>query len=174
MGGEWFPWGQQGNSNPALFKKAFCNFANSFHAVSRKFKIVWDVTAGRGDVSRFYPGDNCADVVSQDFYWNVQWIGSNPVAAFNWLKDPSNFGLQWLANFAAQHNKPVAFSEWGVPNQNLGGPSVGKAACDTYLKLVRQWFDSHNTAYQTVWNSAAGGYPGTLSTGNSQCSAAYK
>lgn len=166
MGGEWFPWGQQGNDRPDLFIQAFQNFSEAFQGVSDRFKIVWDVTPDRGDTSKFYPGDEYVDVVSQDFYWNPQWQGTDPVQAWENLRD-SPYGPAWIQDFAAAHGKQTAVSEWGVPS--------GYDAT-AWIEAVADWFEdpAHNMAYQTVWDSNTD-YGGMLSDGsNAATGAAYK
>lgn len=166
MGGEWFPWGQQGNDHPDLFIAAFRNFAEAFHAVSDRFKIVWDVSGDRGDVSKFYPGDDAVDVMSQDFYWEPQWTSYDGAKAFEIVRDRP-FGLQWLENFAAQHGKATAYSEWGVR------PGEGGAA---FVQKALEWFNdpNHRVVYQTYWDMDAN-YPGKLSDGSDAATgAAYR
>jgi hypothetical protein len=157
MGGEWTRWGQQGNDHPDLFIAAFRDFAEAFHSVSDRFKIVWDVSGDRGDVSKFYPGDHAVDVVGQDFYWDPQWTSYDGATAFNMMRDRP-YGMQWLENFAASHGKLTAYSEWGVQSGGGGAGFVQKAA---------EWFadPQHHVAYQTYWNSNSM-YGGTLSDGS--------
>jgi len=151
MGGEWFPWGAQGNAHPELFRAAFAHFADAFHAVSGRFKIVWDVVGDRGDMAPFWPGDQYVDVVSQDFYWNPQWTSEDGAIAFNMMRD-FPCGLQWIEDFAAAHGKPTAYSEWGS-KEGAG-----------FIQAAKAWFDAHQPIYQTYWNSDAA-YPGKLSSG---------
>jgi beta-mannanase len=157
MGGEWFAWGAQGNNNPDLFIKAFQNFASAFHEVSDKFKIVWDVSGDRGDVSKFYPGDKYVDVMSQDFYWNPQWSSYDAGKAFDIMRDLP-YGMQWLENFADQHGKQTAYTEWGV----MGGQDGTE-----FIKKAVAWFNdpSHNVAYQNYWDSDYT-YAGKMSDGS--------
>jgi hypothetical protein len=166
MGGEWFRWGQQGNDNPELFIEAFRNVAEAFHGVSDRFKMVWDVAPDRGDTSKFYPGDDVVDVISQDFYWHPQWWGSDGADAWARIRD-NPFGPRWLEEFADQRGKPTAYSEWGVPD--------GYDASE-YIQGVAEWFNdpAHNVVYQTIWD-AGGDYPGLLSDGSDPASgAAYR
>jgi hypothetical protein len=166
MGGDWFPWGAQGIGNPEAFKAAFRNFATAFNAVSERFEIVWDVVGDKGDVEQFYPGDDVVDVVSQDFYWFTDWMGTDPVAAFNQHAYGHSYGLQWLENFADAHGKKTAYSEWGVPD------GIDATA---YIKLAEQWFEdpNHNTVYHTYWDSNSA-YPGLLSDADDASAQAYR
>src|SRR6201999_2218254 len=66
--------------------------------------------------------------------------------------DPTQPGLQWLDNFATAHNKPEAFSEWGVDSDTAG----------PYIALAAQWFATHNVLYQNYWDSNGGGFAGQI------------
>lgn len=56
LAGEWFPWIKPAREDPVAFRKAFGQFAASFHKVSDRFKMVWDFTSDRGPVEQWYPG----------------------------------------------------------------------------------------------------------------------
>jgi hypothetical protein len=166
MGGEWFPWGQQGNDNPDLFIKAFQHFADAFHGVSDRFKVIWDIAHDRGDTSKFYPGDQYVDVMSMDFYWHPQWWGTDGGDAWAKIRD-NPYGPAWFESFADQHGKPTAYSEWGVPE--------GYDATE-FIQGVDAWFNdpSHNVVYQAFWDSN-NSYPGLTSDGSDPASgAAYR
>ena len=166
MGGEWNRWGQQGNDNPELFIQAFQRFADAFHEVSDRLKVVWDVTPDRGDTSKFYPGDEHVDVISQDFYWHPQWWGNDAADAWARFRD-APYGPRWLEEFADQHGKPTAYSEWGVPADH---------DATAWIEGVRDWFNdpSHDVLWQTYWDSNSA-YPGLMSDGSDPASgAAYR
>ena len=55
------------------------------------------------------------DVISQDIYWTPEHQGDDPVAAFEHSVTGYRYGLEWMAQFAAVHRKPMAIPEWGVP-----------------------------------------------------------
>lgn len=157
VGGEWFPWTKAAEEDPEAFKEAWRQWARSFHSVSSRFKMVWDFTADRGQVEQWYPGDEAVDVISQDIYWNPQWQGDDPVEAFKQSVSGYSRGLAWMTDFAAQHNKPMAISEWS-PGDRPGG--------DVWIKEFSQWVLSHNVVYTTYWaGGEKSGYNGTLSEG---------
>ena len=139
-------WQTQGNTNPSAFIAAFQHFANAFHAVSPKFKIVWDTwpaanPVNGGDNSIYYPGDSYVDVISQDPYLTTS-TGQNMNTA---LTRPN--GLNWMASFAAAHNKPMAFSEWAF-DSNDAGPVV-----TAYFN----WMNSNNMIYEVYYDAWSGG-----------------
>jgi hypothetical protein len=53
VGGDYFRWSVAAKEDPEAFRQAFAHFADAFHGVSDKFKIVWDAVGDRGDVTRF-------------------------------------------------------------------------------------------------------------------------
>jgi Ca2+-binding RTX toxin-like protein len=163
LGGEWFAWTGHAKEDPEAYKKAFQQFAQSFHEVSPRFKIVWDFVPDRGEVEQWYPGDAAVDVISQDVYWHTQYSGTDPVAAFDRAVNGMSRGLAWVANFAEEHGKPIAISEWGVPGNGYDGAK--------YIELMQAWMEEHNVVYADYWNSTAA-YDGLLSDGGPSATAA--
>ena len=153
--GEWFPWSGVATSDTEAFKGAWRQFSDAFHDVSSRFKMVWDFNADRGPVEQFYPGDEAVDVISTDPYWNSDFQGGEPNAA--WAKTTSGYsrGLDWMAEFAAQHNKPMAISEWGVP---INDPQITAEEGAAWIGHFRDWVLEQNNdgdpgvAYVNWWN----------------------
>ena len=156
--GPWFQWNADGKQ--ADYIGAFRQFVTTFRQVadeagrSGSFKFEWNVDAASGgmDPATAYPGDAYVDVIGMDFYWKSEFSGTDPVKAFEDMAY-RKYGLAWLEDFAAAHGKPTGYSEWGVNDQANGAP---------YIRLVKEWFDSHDVAYQLYWDHNAD-YPGQLS-----------
>lgn len=165
LGGEWFPWTQAAKDDPAAFAAGWRQFAAAFHAVSPRFKLVWDFAGDRGPVEQWYPGDAAVDVISQDVYWKPEWAGTDPDAAFSWARTRAR-GLDWMVAFASAHGKPLAISEWGVPG--AAGNTFNGAR---YIDLMRDWIAGHGVLYATYWNSTAD-YDGQLSDNDPPAAAA--
>jgi hypothetical protein len=160
LGGEWFSWTQAAKDDPQAYRQAFSEFASAFHHVSGRFKIVWDFTSDRGPVEQWYPGDGAVDVISQDVYWTPEYSGTKAAGAFEWIRNRER-GLDWMVKFSAQHHKPMAISEWGVP----GGNSTAYDGAE-FIRLFETWVESHNVVYATYWDGGAhSGYDGRLSDG---------
>ena len=164
--GDWMPWNAVGQE--ATFVKAFQRFVDVFRSVSGgdRFEFEWNVNLGssNADPTKTYPGDAYVDVIGGDFYWDPNWDPKNATDAWN-NELNQQFGLNWLESFAAAHNKPTAYSEWGVP--------AGYDAT-AFIQKADAWFDSHNVVYQTYWDSDAA-FPGKLSDGTDVASGtAYK
>jgi len=161
--GNWFGWAAKGRE--ADFIETYQNFVEAFRSVSSRFDFEWNVNIGNlgMDPAKAYPGDGYVDIVGMDFYYNTAWDSTNPLTAWD-FNVSRQYGLQWLENFADAHNKPTAYSEWGVMS-NSAGPYVEKAAA---------WFENHDVVMHAYWNSNAD-FAGKLSD-NSKPSvgAAYK
>ncbi|PHK95582.1 hypothetical protein CR162_06925 [Pseudoroseomonas rhizosphaerae] len=149
--GDWFPWSAIGKEE--AFKGAFRAFVESFRSVSDRFKFEWNVNEAYGgmDPAKAYPGDGYVDIVGMDFYWNTRFADSNPAKAWDNVVN-QKYGLKWHQAFADAHDKPTAYSEWGVMTD----------AASPFVKAAKEWFDKHDVVYQVYWDSNAA-FPGKLS-----------
>ena len=152
--GDWMPWAAAGNE--ADFIAAFRNVSVIFDGVSDRFKMVWDVNIGGGnmDPATAYPGDDYVDVVGLDIYYNTLWDSVDAQAAFDYSVSRP-FGLQWVADFAAARGKPTAISEWGVESNGAG----------VFIEKLAAWMAQQDMVYANYWESNAGGFPGQMRTG---------
>jgi len=152
--GNWFAWSAVGKEE--AFKGAFHEFVDTFREVSGRFVFEWNIShmSGGVDPATIYPGDDYVDIIGMDFYFKPEYYGSDPARAFNFIKNDV-YGLNWLENFAAAHNKPTSYSEWGATGPNSGA----------FVQLAKQWFDTHNVVLQSYWDSDAD-YAGKLSDGS--------
>jgi hypothetical protein len=150
--GNWFPWAAAGHEQ--AFVQAYHQFVDVFRSVSDKFVFEWNVAVGAQtmDPAAAYPGDDYVDVVGGDFYY-TKWLSPDPDQAWNQVLN-QKYGLRWLSDFAAAHDKPMGFSEWGVQTDGA----------QQYIDHVASWFASNNVAYQSYWNSNSGGFSGKIST----------
>jgi Ca2+-binding RTX toxin-like protein len=151
--GSWMPWAAKGKE--ADFIENYRNFVDAFRSVSDKFLFEWNVNIGDFgmDPAKAYPGDGYVDIIGMDFYYDTKWDNPDPVQAWNYMVG-RKYGLQWLENFADQHGKPSAYSEWGV-NSPTAGP---------FIALAAEWFEAHDNLYNIYWNSNAD-FAGKLSDG---------
>ena len=152
MNGDWFPWAARGKEED--FIKTFRHIVNSFRSVSDDFRFEWNVNYGQTmDVVKAYPGDAYVDIVGMDFYWKPEYVGNDPVRAFEIIRD-HRVGLRWLEEFATARGKRTAYSEWGVRGDNAG----------PFIRLLHEWIKANpNVLYANYWNHDAD-YPGLLST----------
>jgi beta-mannanase len=151
--GNWMPWKAEGKEK--VFAAAFRRFVNAFRSVSGRFRFEWNVSVGDYGASpeEAYPGDDVVDIIGMDFYHNLKWNDPDPLKAWDYMVN-RRFGLAWHQDFAIKHQKPTAYSEWGI-SSNDSAPFIEKA---------KAWFDSHNVLYQIYWDSNAD-FRGKLSSG---------
>ena len=140
--GDWMPWAAEGHE--AEYIAAFRHIVDVFRSVSDQFVFEWNVSQMYDgmDPATAYPGDDYVDIIGMDFYYDSRWFSPDPVVAWDEMVS-SRWGLQWHQDFAALHNKPTAYSEWGVDAPNA----------DAFVRAAAQWFDDHNVLYQIYWNS---------------------
>lgn len=162
--GGWFPWTVHGGRGED-FKKAFQQFVTTFRSVSPRFRFDWcpavgdQVYGGDGKpvkLANYYPGDEYVDVIGLDIY---------DESKYNKILDPKkrwehflnrSHGLQWHRRFAAEHNKPMSYPEWGVGSGGGDNPY--------FVEQFHQWIEDNNVVYHAYWNSNSA-YKGKLSTG---------
>ena len=161
--GDWQPWAAAGKTE--AYKAAFRQFVASFRSVSPKFVFEWAPNIGRHAMNpdEAYPGDDVVDIIGIDFYYDRRSDPADPNAAWTWMISQP-YGLAWHRSFAAAHNKPVAYAEWGVGSDNDSA----------YVAKAARWFKEQPFVYQSYWNSNAG-YTGKLSDNQfPRVSEAYK
>ncbi len=148
------PWASNGAE--ADFIAAFQQFVTVFRAIDTtgRFRFVWCPNVGGDPIMNSYPGDAYVDVMSMDFYYGLNSLTNapDPDAAF---QEMLSQGLTFLASTASAHGKALAFSEWGVDQDNFGN----------YVKDFFDWCRAQGCLYVTYWDSD-GSYPGELSNGS--------
>lgn len=153
--GDWFPW-SAATGEQTDYIAAFRHVAAIFKAASPGFRIDWCVNFGPVNVpaDQIYPGDDVVDIIGMDIYDNNPQSATDPEASWqNYLNSP--YGLIWHKQFAAQHNKPMSYPEWGVGQQGDN---------PTFVSGMANWIANNNVLYNDYWNTDAG-YPGMISNG---------
>jgi len=151
--GGWYAWAAK--KDPTSWVAYWRQIVKTMRAVpGAKFTFDWNPTWGMQQIlpSSVYPGDDVVDYIGMDMY-NQDWgpggtIVSSPQQRWkDYLND--NSGLNWLAEFAAQHNKPIVFPEWGTgtrPDGHGGGDDP------YFVNQLVAWIKSHNLAYQSYFD----------------------
>jgi hypothetical protein len=130
--------------NPAAYIATYRQMVGVFRSVSPNFKFEWCASYGGDDPDTAYPGDDVVDYIGTDIYENTQYMsGMTASARWNELQTGSA-GLNWLANFAAVHNKQIAISEYAT-NFNDGA----------FPTEMAYWIESQGVAYHSWWESQA-------------------
>lgn len=112
MNGDWFPWAAAGRE--ADYIAAYRRVVAIFRAASPKFSFDWCVNWGpnAAPADLAYPGDDVVDTIGMDVY--DAKTDKDPVA--RWRDEVLNapYGLRWLDDFAARHDKKMSLGEWGL------------------------------------------------------------
>ena len=171
--GGWYPW--KANGDPAAFKAAFRHVVGILRSTpGQHFRFVWNPSANAGSVSPqdLWPGDDVVDLIGLDFY-NQSWRKQDSDPQVRWQNYlTGNYGLNWVARFAATHRKPIVIPEWGTgtrPDKHGFGDDP------TFIRNMAAWMRAHDVLYHSYWDYTAPDYDSTMSAGKfPQTLAAYK
>jgi len=141
--GTFYPWAAGGHE--AAFAAYWRHIVDATRSVGGHFRFDWCPLAGNinANVGAAYPGDGYVDYIGLDAY-DESPVHTSPQDRWNDEVDHT-YGLAWHASFAARHNKPMTFPEWGVSvrtNDNLGGGDN-----PYYINQMYHWITSHPVAY---------------------------
>lgn len=125
-----------------------------------QFRFEWDVAGGPSSISpaSLYPGDQYVDIIATDAF---DIPGPGTPAGQRW-DDMAviQYGPDWFAGFAAQHDKPFMIAKWGlVPTSDGGGGDD-----PTFVEQFLAWAQSKHVAAAVLWDSGdwgitLGGFP---------------
>jgi hypothetical protein len=145
LNGKWFSWSAVGAASE--YKAAYRHIVQVMRSKCNVLRFEWNVNwGGTFDWTTAYPGDDVVDVMGMDVYdqYNKGW------------KDIMNTyeGLAFFRNFAIQHGKSEAYSEWGVSTK--AGP-VGHGDDTGYIQNMYNWIQAGNgrVLYANYWNVPA-------------------
>lgn len=161
--GNWYPWAAQ--NDPKSFVTYWRRIVNVMRSVpGENFTFDWNPSANWDTVfnpASAYPGDDVVDVIGIDFYdsVNTEPFGSSDLVK-RWNTLISNpYSLNWISNFAALHNKPMAFDEWAVGcslatlDPKNGCTAKSNGGDDPYfIDQMNVWIQTHNVLWQNYFN----------------------
>ena len=168
--GDWYAWSAA--KDPQAFVRYFRRIVGIFRSVpGQQFKIVWNPARGAHKIApdKVYPGDDVVDVIGLDIY-NSSWRKEDADPEVRWrnhLTQP--YSLDWLRDFAAQHNKPIALPEWGTGTSPNG---QGQGDDPLFIRRMAEWIEANNVVYHAYWDYAAPDFNAELSGGRQPLSAA--
>lgn len=162
--GGWYPWAAK--QDPENWVKYWQRIVTIMRGVpGAKFRFDWCTAQGWQQIQsdRVYPGDEYVDIIGQDLY-NQTWTKgvTTPEQRWNELVTQS-YGLNWLAKFAREHNKPMSFPEWGTGNRSDGHGGGDDAQ---FIANMTAWIRSNNVLYHSYWDYPARDYNAKLSDGS--------
>jgi len=148
--GNWFRWSVASPTDAADFVAFWRQIVTTMRTVpGEKFKFLWNPN-GPSPTSytpeQTYPGDSYVDYVGTDLYDNFWGTPFTPVAG--WVNQLSQqWGLDWLATFAAEHNKPIAIPEWSDEYRTDGH---GFGDDPSFVDNMAQWFVTNDVAFASI------------------------
>lgn len=168
--GGWYPWSAK--KDPDNWVKYWQRIVTTMRAVpGAAFKFDWCSAQGYLQIpaDKMYPGDEYVDIIGRDLY-NQTWDRSATTPEARWQSLlTESYGLNWLRQFAAKHNKPISLPEWATgtrPDGRGGGDDA------YFITRVAEWIRQNNVAYHSYWDYPAKDYNGRLSDGSKPQAAA--
>jgi hypothetical protein len=162
--GNWYPWSAGGQASN--YVAAYRQIVVTFRSVpNTDFKFEWNPNIGDlgvGDLATYYPGDAYVDDVGLDVY-DVAWGDYPGIQLIFDSMEAEAYGLNWIAAFSAQHDKPTVFPEfglgWGTCSTNgapVKAPNTQVCGGDdpTFVNDMTRWFASHDVYEATFWDYA--------------------
>ena len=149
--GSWNPWYVGTATDAANFDKFWQQIVTTMRAVpGEQFKFLWNASANTGtsyNPALAYPGSAYVDYIGTDVYddfWGSPFTDS--AAWSNQLTE--QWGLNWLASFAAANDRPIAIPEWSVEIRDTG---QGLGDDPSFVNNMAAWFVAHNVAFDDIF-----------------------
>ncbi len=149
--GTWYPWSVTNQADAANYAAYFRAIVTTMRIVpGAAFRFVWNATSGSEPeaAQNAYPGDAYVDYIGLDLYDQVWGIPLDPTLAWPRYVTEVN-GLQWLASFAAAHDKPAVIPEWGLTIRSDGH---GLGDDPLYVAKMAQWISTHDVAFTSYFD----------------------
>ena len=151
--GTWFRWSARRAADARNFAAYWRQIVTAMRSVpGEQFRFLWNPNAASPTgyaPDAAYPGDAYVDYVGTDIY--DDYFGPGPRSATSaWANQLSQqWGLDWLASFAAAHHKPIAIPEWSADYRSDGH---GLGDDPAFVDHVASWFVGNNVAFADVWS----------------------
>jgi hypothetical protein len=154
LNGKWYPWSAVGYAEQ--YKAAYRHVVQVMRSQCNVLRFEWNLSWGANpkfDWTTAYPGDDVVDVIGMDTYdqWNSGW--SNILNGYE--------GLAFLRNFAQQHGKYEAYTEWSDSTQPA---PAGRGDDTAYIQGMYDWLQAGGARvlYAGYWNTPSGGPNGVI------------
>lgn len=168
--GGWYPWSAK--NSPTLWIRGYQQVVTAMRAVKgANFRFIWNTSPGMGqmDPGVAYPGDAFVDVIATDAYnasWNSAHGNNKEPGLWNAVyNDP--WWVKTIVTFAAKHEKPYAFPEWGTGER---GDRHGGGDDPTFMTNMIPIVQG--ALFESYWDFNAGDYNAQLTDGTHPLSAA--
>lgn len=162
MNGTWYPWKVATTTDAANFRAYWIRIVTTMrtYAPGLRFDFCPALGLVNFPAAEAYPGDAYVDIVGLDVY-NQSWTTPTPTPAARWnelVRSP--YGVQFWADFAAAHGKPVSYPEWGTGTRPDG---AGGGDDPIFIQNMFTWLTTHNVAYHDYWDYHASDFNAQLS-----------
>jgi hypothetical protein len=155
LNGTWYPWSAVGRAS--LYRAAYRHVVHVMRSQCNVLRFEWNLNWGTNpkfDWTTAYPGDDVVDVVGMDVYDQYNsWGWYNVLNIYE--------GLSFFRNFARQHGKSEAYTEWGLSIQ----PSpLGNGDDPAFVQGMYNWIQAGGSSvlYADYWNTPSGGPNGVI------------
>ena len=151
--GTWFRWSVGSAADADNFAAYWRQIVTAMRSVpGGQFRFLWNPNAVSPTAyapGAAYPGDAYVDYVGTDVY--DDYFGPGVLTqATAWASQLSQqWGLDWLASFAATHHKPIAIPEWSASYRADGH---GLRDDPTFIDHMASWFVGNHVAFADVWS----------------------
>ncbi len=150
--GNWYPWSVATTTDAANFVSYWQKIVTTMRAVpGEAFKFFWNPNGPSPTsytAAQAYPGNAYVDYVGTDVYDNFWGTPFTPQAS--WVNQlQQQWGLDWLASFAAQNSKPIAIAEWSDEVDSTGN---GFGDDPSFVDYMANWFVANNVAFTDVFS----------------------
>jgi len=164
--GSWYPWYVSDATDAANFVRYWQQIVTTMRAVSgQHFKFLWNASADTATSytpAQAYPGNAYVDYVGTDVY--DEFWGSPFTPAASWSNQLSQqWGLDWLASFAAANDKPIGIPEWSVSIRSDGH---GLGDDPAFVDNIAAWFVAHGVAFDDIFSFDSGDSMNDITDGN--------
>ncbi len=150
--GSWYPWFVQSATDAAHFDQYWRDIVVTMRSVAgAQFKFLWSASADTGTSytpAQAYPGNSYVDYVGTDVYDEFWGSPFTPAAAWS-NQLTQQWGLDWLASFAAANGKPIAIPEWSVSIRSDG---AGLGDDPAFVADMAAWFVAHHVSFDDIFS----------------------
>jgi len=165
--GDWYPWSVSSDADAQNFAAYWRQIVDTMRAVpGAQFSFLWNPNNGSSsswNLELAYPGSAYVDYVGSDVY--DEYWGSDFTPQASWSNAVNQtWGLNWLVNFAAAQNRPIAIPEWSVTVRSDG---YGLGDDPYFIDQFSAWIAANNVAFTNIfsYNDTAGGQDNDLTDG---------
>jgi hypothetical protein len=154
LNGKWYPWSAVGYAEQ--YKAAYRHVVQVMRSQCNVLRFEWNLSWGANpkfDWTTAYPGDDVVDVIGMDTYDQCNSGWSNILNGYE--------GLAFLRNFAQQHGKYEAYTEWSDSTQPA---PAGRGDDTAYIQGMYDWLQAGGARvlYAGYWNTPSGGPNGVI------------